>query len=249
MEKHEEFESTKLSLQNAETAIDVKNNPVVKSTILSVLNSIPIIGELIDSSIDSCLSSFQEAKRQELIDLILSDVTITSDMVNDIEFIFNFAKTLEAVNRLSSNDKVKYFANLLKNGYFVSDKIQNDAFDEYLHLLSSLSFREIEYLWFLYKYQTEHFGASKDKGEYTRNFGVCFGETFNCGKFDYIDAYDKLSTSGCVQRFYKAYPPTITKVQDGYYEDYQASEIDIDIDYYYINDNFISFVKMITGEK
>ena len=110
-------------MQNAEAAIDVKNNPVVKSTILSVLNSIPIIGELIDSSIDSYLSSFQEAKRQELIALILSDVTITSDMVNDIEFIFNFAKTLEAVNRLSSNDKVKYFANLLKNGYFISNKI------------------------------------------------------------------------------------------------------------------------------
>ena len=80
------------------------------------------------------------------------------------------------------------------------------------------------------------------------NFGVPFGKAFNCGEFDYIDAYDKLSATGCVQRLYKAYPPTITKVQDGYYEDYQASEIDIDIDYYYINDNFISFVKMITSE-
>ncbi len=139
MDKHEEFENAKLSLQNAEAVIDVKNNPVVKSTILSVLKSIPLFGELIDSSIDVYLSSFQESKRQELIDLILSDVTITSDMVNDIEFIFNFAKTVEAVNRLSSNDKVKYFANLLKNGYFVCSKIQNDTFEEYLHLLSVLS--------------------------------------------------------------------------------------------------------------
>lgn len=249
MDKYESFESAKLSLQNTEAVINVKNNPVVKSTILSVLKSIPLFGELIDTSIDVCLSTFQESKRQELLDLILSDVTITSDMVNDIEFIFNFAKTVEAVNRLSTNDKVKYFANLLKNGYFVSDKIQNDTFEEYLHLLSSLSSREIEHLWFLYKYQTENHREFKDTGTYTRTFGVCFGETFNCGKFDYIDAYDKLSATGCVQRFYKAYPPTITKVQDGYYEDYQASDIEVDIDYYYINDNFISFVKYIIGEK
>lgn len=247
MDKHEEFESAKLSLQNTDTVIDVKNNPVVKSTILSVLKSVPLFGELIDSSIDVYLSSFQEAKRQELIDLILTDVTITSDMVNDIEFIFNFAKTVEAVNRLSLNDKVKYFANLLKNGYFISDKIQNDTFEEYLHLLSVLSYREIEYLWFLYSYQTEHFGKSKAKGEYTRNFGIAFGKTFNCGEFDFIDAYDKLSATGCVQKFYMAYPPTIQKVNDGYHEDYQASDIEIDVEYYYINDNFASFIKMIAN--
>ena len=157
MNDTETFESAKLSLQNVNSVIDAKNNPVVKSTILSVLKSVPLFGELLDSTIDSCLTTFQEAKRQELIDLILSDVTITSDMVNDIEFIFNFAKTIEAVNRLASNDKVKYFANLLKNGYFVSDKILNDIFDEYLRLLSMLSYREIEYLWFLYfKYTSNH---------------------------------------------------------------------------------------------
>lgn len=245
MNDTETFESAKLSLQNANSVIDAKNNPVVKSTILSVLKSVPFFGELLDSTIDSCLTTFQEAKRQELIDLILSGVTITSDMVNDIEFIFNFAKTIEAVNRLASNDKVKYFANLLKNGYFVSDKILNDTFDEYLRLLSMLSYREIEYLWFLYSFQTENFGKAKERGEYTRNFGACFAKTFNCGEFDYIDVYDKLSATGCVQKFYMAYPPTICKVNDGYYEDYQASDVDIDIDYYYINDNFISFINMI----
>lgn len=167
-------------------------------------------------------------------------------MVNDIEFILNFAKTIEAVNRLASNDKVKYFANLLKNGYFVSEKILNDTFDEYLHLLSVLSYREIEYLWFLYSFQTENLGKSKVKGEYARNFGVCFAKTFSCGKFDYIDVYDKLSATGCVQKFYIAYPPTISKVRDGYYEDYHVSDIDIDIDYY-INDNFALFINKIMG--
>ena len=43
MDKHEDFKSTKLSLQNAGTAIDVKDNPVVKIINLATVHiSIPI---------------------------------------------------------------------------------------------------------------------------------------------------------------------------------------------------------------
>lgn len=245
MHNCEKIENIKQSLNNSEELADIKNNPVVKATILSIVKAVPFLGELIDSSMDICLTNFQENKRNELIQLILSDAKITSDMVNDVEFILNFAKTLEAVNRLSSNDKIRYFANLIKNGYFTANKVENDLFDEYLRLLNTLSFREIEYLYFLYQYQNEYFGKSNKKGEYIRNFGVVFARTFNCGEFDYIDAYDKLAATGCVQKFYIGYAPQIQKVNDGYYEDYQISNIEVDIDYYYINDSFIKFILMI----
>lgn len=129
MHNCEKIENIKQSLNNLEELADIKNNPVVKATILSVVKAVPILGELIDSSMDICLTNFQKNKRNELIQLILSDVDITSDMVNDVEFILNFAKTLEAVNRLSSNDKIRYFANLIKNGYFTANKVENDLFD------------------------------------------------------------------------------------------------------------------------
>lgn len=238
-------ENIKQSLNNSEELADIKNNPVVKATILSVVKSIPIIGELIDSSMDMCLTTFQQNKRKELIEMILSDVNITSDMVSDVEFIMNFAKTLEAVNRLSSNNKIKYFANLIKNGYFTSHKIENDLFEEYLRLLSILSYREIEYLYFIYKYQKENFGTTSVKGSYSHNFGLAFSEIFDCGKYDYIDIYDRLVATGCVQKFYIGYASQIKKVNDGYYEDYEMSDIEVDLDYFYINDNFSKFVLMI----
>lgn len=241
----EKFENIKQTLNNSEELTDIKNNPVVKATILSVVKSIPIIGELIDSSMDMCLTSFQQNKRNELIEMVLSDAYITSDMVNDVEFILNFAKTLEAVNRLASNDKIRYFANLIKNGYFTSDKIENDLFEEYLRLLSTLSYREIEYLYFIYKYQSEYFGKVKKKGEYTHNFGLAFSQSFNCGEFDYIDVYDKLAATGCVQKFYIGYASQIKKVNGGYYEDYEMSDIEVDVDYFYINDGFAKFVLLI----
>lgn len=242
----EKIENIKQKLNNTEELADIKNNPVVKATILSVVKSIPIIGELIDSSMDMCLTSFQQNKRKELIEMVLSDANITFDMVNDVEFIMNFAKTLEAVNRLSSNDKIKYFANLIKNGYFTSNKIENDLFEECLRLLSVLSYREIEYLYFLYKYQKENFGRKSVCGDYTDNFGVAFSETFDCDKYDYIDIYDKLSATGCVQKFYVGYASQIKKVNDGYYQDYEMSDIEVDVDYFYINDGFAKFVLLIS---
>lgn len=154
MNNNENLENTKMSLYNAEQLENIKNNPVVKSTILSLLKTVPIIGELIDRTIDVALTKFQESKRNELLDIILSDSdNITTEMVNDVEFIINFSKTLDAVNRLGSNDKVKYFANVIKNGYFANEKIDNGEFEEYLFALSTLSYRQINILVDLYMHE------------------------------------------------------------------------------------------------
>jgi DNA-binding MarR family transcriptional regulator len=147
---NEELEIVKLDLNNIDQVKSVKKNPVVKATILSVLKAVPIIGELIDSTIDVFLTNFQNEKRNKLLEIILSDITITSEMVNDVEFIMNFAKTLEASNRLATSDKVKYFANLLKNSYFSSDKIDNNEFEECFDIINSLSYRQIQVLTILH---------------------------------------------------------------------------------------------------
>lgn len=153
MTSKEEFESKKLSLNNVEQLANIKANPVVKASIFSVITAVPIIGDLIDITIDAMLTDFQDKKRRELLEIILSDgERITSDMVNDVELILNFARILEAVNRLATNEKVKYFANLLKNGYFTEDKIKNYEFEEYFDTLNTMSYREIEILLLFYKY-------------------------------------------------------------------------------------------------
>ena len=145
-EMTEELEMAKLELYNIEQIQSVKNNPAVKATILSVLNSVPIIGKLIDGIIDTQLTDFQSKQRNKLLEIILSDISITSEMVNDVEFIMNFAKTLEAVNRLATIDKVVYFANLLKNSYFSSEKIDNSKFEEFFDVINSLSYRQMHAL-------------------------------------------------------------------------------------------------------
>lgn len=107
----DKIDDIKNDLKNVNELRDIKGNPIVQSVLLSSLKSIPVIGDMIDSTTEVLLNEFQEKKEQELIDIIFSDTNnITTEMVNDVEFIVNFNKTLEAVRRLATNDKVKFLA-------------------------------------------------------------------------------------------------------------------------------------------
>ncbi len=163
MNNIEKFDNVKSELYNLEQMQDINNNPAVKTTIMAITKSVPIFNTLIDSFIETYLTRFQQKKRDELLDIILSDSqNITLEKVNDVEFIMNFSKILEAVNRLSTNEKVEYFANVIKNGYFSEEKISNNEFDEYFFALSTLSYRQINILIDFY-YHDKNFCKNNDE--------------------------------------------------------------------------------------
>ena len=126
-----DFEDAKAQLKIADTLVENYNNPVVHGILnaLIVVKKVPIIGDMIKSGISTTLIDNQKIKRERLLSIILSDEqNITPDMVNDVEFIVNFARVMEAVNRLARNEKIVYFANLIKNGYLTKNitRITND---------------------------------------------------------------------------------------------------------------------------
>ena len=135
---NEKLEMAKNSLYNVNEIKDIKENPVVESVLLAPIKAIPVLGDLIDSSTNKLLNDFQQKKEQELLDVILQDDhSITSEMVNDVEFIINFARAKEAVQRLATTDKVEYFGNLIRNGYLQGKHIDGSIFDEYIHILNN----------------------------------------------------------------------------------------------------------------
>ena len=127
MDSKEMISEAKLELENIDMVIDVKHNPVI-SAFISLMKEMPFIGDLIDDSLESVLSDFQSKKQQKLLEVIgqASLGTVTSDMVNDVEFIMGFAKTKNAVDKLSNGDKVKFYGNLLVNGYLSFFKEHSD---------------------------------------------------------------------------------------------------------------------------
>ena len=152
----EEIELIKVELQNTDIVVDVKHNPVISGAV-SVLKGVPFWGELVDSAIETKLLEHQENKQKELLNLISkSENLVTSDMVNDVEFILNYLRVRDAVSRLANNDKIVYFANLLKNGYLVEERMENDEFVVYMDIINTLSYREMLYLTFMWEYAVSH---------------------------------------------------------------------------------------------
>ena len=123
-----------------------KNNVIIQN-ILSVIRTVTPFGDIIDTNINKIVDDFIEEKKNVFLDNILNDneLILTED-VNTVEFLMNFKKTLEAVYRLSNNDKINYFSNLLKNGYMKGRKIENDDYEEKLNILCELTNRWQLYL-------------------------------------------------------------------------------------------------------
>lgn len=119
MDSKEMFENKKIELQDIDKIVRVKHSPAV-STFISLIKTVPCFLDLFDDSLEYILQNFQNKKQQQLLDFInnTSEGTVTSDMVNDVEFIMNFAKTMKAVNMLTNGDKVKFYGNLLVKRIF-----------------------------------------------------------------------------------------------------------------------------------
>lgn len=240
MQDNKTFLNKKLELQNIEQIINVKNNPAVKMTIINLMKSIPILGDLLDNTIDIILSSFQQKKRDEFIDIILKKANITKVMVNDVDFIMEFAKTLEAVNKVTVNEKVKYFAYLFSNSYCINEKIETDEYDEYLRILEDLSLREIQYLCFLKEFELiNNSNGNRDKySKYWYRFMDKFSVDFGLNKYDSYAIYKRLIRSGLVDKSIK-YNGSIEKSGQSEYEsDYNISFIEDDLEYFYTTDYF-----------
>ena len=160
------FEEDKLSLRNCEEIADIKNNPVVAAFITSVKPLFPFWGELADGVVNEVLTKSIIEKRKKLLDIILSDTEmITTDMSSDVECIISFKKTVEAVDRLTTNDKIVYFGNLIKNGYLNEERIQAYKFEEYFNIINSLSYRQLDLLALLHTYSTKEISCDNEKEE------------------------------------------------------------------------------------
>lgn len=196
MNSKEMIESTKRDIQNMDTVLGIKNKPAV-AALISSIKTIPFIGDFIDNSIENVLTDFQSKKQQQLLEIIdnTSIGTVTSDMINDVGFIMSFVKTVNAVNKLLNGDKVKFYGNLLVNGYLSErDKISADEFEEYLELINTLSYRELEYLSFFREFSTKYRGRLVYQK--WREFSIEFRRNFQ--NRDAYSAFKRLQRTGFI---------------------------------------------------
>ncbi len=162
MDSNDVLEKAKDELYNINKIQEYKDKPGWQATVFSIIKTFPVLGEWAYKSFENSILDLQKSKREILLNVIFSDsAQVTSDMVKDVEFLMNFMKTLEAVNRLSNNDKVVYFGSLLKNGYLSGNKIDDSFFEECLYALNTLSYRQINILIELYLFEKTYIDGNE----------------------------------------------------------------------------------------
>lgn len=156
MSENELYLQAKQSLKKTDKIVDIWSHPIAKF----IINIIPYLGSSIDSGIQAELDRFQRAKQEELFEIILEDGSITLEDVSDVTAIMQMKKCIDSINKLTTNKKVRYYAQLMKSA-IKKETCDEDSFDEWLERLNTLSYREIELLVDLYHNQKE-----KDDVEY-----------------------------------------------------------------------------------
>lgn len=228
----------KEELINAEK---IFHNPVAHE-IMAIYRTLVPFGDVVDTTINEIISSFIRKKHELLLNKILSDHELICTVdVNDVEFIMNFKKTLDAVNRLSNNDKIDYLANLLKNGYMKNNRIHNDEFEEYLRLLTELSYREINYIFFLYDFENKNDITEED---YWYKFMNEFERKFHIPRFESYEIYKRISNTGIIFEELKLESSSVERKST--YEEYDKLIADtLDLKCFYTTDFFKRLVKLI----
>lgn len=160
-----------------------------RSLMALVLSIIPGLGPFIDKTVEQRFDSYQTKKRQIFIDTVLSNTDIiTSDMVRNEACIINIAKVIEVIDKTAHADKVVFYGNLVRNGYFDAvEQISNDNFEEYLAILKDLSYREMIYL--------KEFAAAAKKKD-----GTLVGNELSSYFQKMIDIYPKLNPQSILNR-------------------------------------------------
>lgn len=242
----DKLEQSKIELRNINEMADIKSNPVVESFLMPVIKSVPVIGDMIDSSMDKAIQDFQQKKEAELIDVILKDKnTITSEMVNDVEFIVNYNRTLEAVRRLATNDKVKFFGNLIRNGYLSGEHIACSEFEEYLDILNTLSYREIQCLvdYMLYCEEQKKNGRAQYSYNAWDYFSTDYAKKTKASESELWSIFTRIRRTGFIQEEFETESGDVDIDQNTF------GSLQVESSGYFIHSSFFRFYNMVLKQE
>lgn len=145
----EELEKAVLDYENNRHLKGNYENPAVQG-IIGALNLIPGLADGVKAATAILIEEKQKKKLDIICNIIFEDHTVVPDMIKNVDILYEFFRMIEVANKLKSNEKVIYLANLFKNSFITSSSYNFDQFEEYLLRINDLSFREIGFLKLLY---------------------------------------------------------------------------------------------------
>jgi len=109
----------------------------------SGISTVAVLAGLLSNIGDSLLKRRQNAFFEELK---AKPNMLTEDVVKSEEFVHKFLITYKAVVMTHKAEKIKYLAKLLKSSTISENDIDVDEYEEYLNIITDLSYRELQIL-------------------------------------------------------------------------------------------------------
>jgi DNA-binding MarR family transcriptional regulator len=131
-----------------------EDRPVIRS----LIQLIPFgVGSAVDTGIAVRLSNIREERlRSFFAELAEGEVDLPEELLKSDDFIHCYVETVRAALSSRREEKVQYFARLLR-GTFATDHLRDvDEYEEFLGVLEDLTFREIQVLVALDQYLSQN---------------------------------------------------------------------------------------------
>lgn len=147
--KKEKIQSVVNDLRSSEEIYEILKNPILR-TASDMGKCVPALAPVVSLSDNVALASVERRiveNRHKLVEMLRKcKPNITLDDINNADFILDYAKLQEAVERLRSNEKIEFLASLF--AYYHIDVMDADLeeYDEMLRRINELSMREIKLL-------------------------------------------------------------------------------------------------------
>lgn len=174
---------------NWEDALKALEENTLVVTTKEVVKSVPGAGTVVaaaDTFLSNMLHKKIEANRRQLLECLkAASPNYTIHSVSKEEFIVDFMNLRDVTDRLRSNEKIQFMANLFVSTHCGEAGYDLDEYDEMLERMNRLSLREIKLLCLLHKY-----------GETTEEFYGQAGKEFGLDKEVINNILSSMTQSG-----------------------------------------------------
>jgi hypothetical protein len=118
------------------------HNPILRG----LVGLVPYAGSGLDTAVVTAYANVQRRRIETFFEaLATGGIELTDEIIQSDEFLHRFMITARAVTAQGQAEKIKLFANLLRNG-FDSGALSTAEYEELLRILDSLSVRELRVL-------------------------------------------------------------------------------------------------------
>jgi len=175
-----------------------EKNEVIRSLIQLVPQG---VGSAIDTAITTRLNKLNEKRKRIFFDeLAAGEIQLTEEIIDSDDFLHAFFTTIKAVFATNREQKIRYFALLLKNAT-LGDCIDSiDQYEEYVQILDEMSYRELSILFILEKYcskKTEQGSSDAWKRVFDETERI-----YNIPREEIIAILTRLERTGCYEKGY-----------------------------------------------